>query len=128
MLFATFLLYLSGREDHVRGAPSCTKSTLTLWDDTVAVDVVVKPIQQDTCQYFACNAEERNATVIVAAGSISLALIDVYYQRVFEVLWLITRHHTVTVESKRGSPTRHLAYYLVRFRLLDISPIGQFSY
>ena len=87
MLFATFLLYLSGREDHVRGAPSCMKSALTLWDDAVAVDMVVKPIQQDTCQYFACNAEERNATVIFAAGLISLALIDVYYQRIFEVLW-----------------------------------------
>ena len=52
MLFATFLLYLSNGEDHVHGAAFCTKSTLTLWDDTVAVDVVVKPIQQDTCQYW----------------------------------------------------------------------------
>jgi len=36
MLFSTLLLHLSGREDHVRGASSCTESTLTLRYDVVA--------------------------------------------------------------------------------------------
>jgi len=77
MLFATFLLYLSGREDHVHGAPSCTKSTLTLWDDTVAVDAVVKPIQQDTCQYFACNALYKlTYTYTTTTLRLRLALLD----------------------------------------------------
>jgi len=50
MLFSTLLFYLSGREDHVHGAPSCTKPTLTLRYNAVAVNVPIKLVlQQDTC-------------------------------------------------------------------------------
>ena len=49
LMFSTLLLHLSGREDHVRGASSCTEPTLTLRYDVVAVNVSIKPVQEDAC-------------------------------------------------------------------------------
>ena len=49
LMFSTLLLHLSGREDHVRGASSCTEPTLTLMYDVVAVNVSNKPVQEDVC-------------------------------------------------------------------------------
>ena len=52
----------------------------------VILQMFNEPVQQDSCQNFARNREQRYASMVVAGLAISFALVEMYDGRIFEVL------------------------------------------
>ena len=65
VLLDTFFLELPDSKDHIHRAPLLSEATLTLRHNIIQY-MLGDPVQHDTGQYLACNAEEADPAVIVA--------------------------------------------------------------
>ena len=65
VLLDTFFLELPDSKDHIHHVPLLSEATLTLRHNIIQY-VLGDPVQHDTGQYLACNAEEADPTVVVA--------------------------------------------------------------
>ena len=60
-----FYLELPDSKDHIHRAPLLSEATLTLKHNIIQY-VLGDPVQHDTGQYLACNAEEADPVVVIA--------------------------------------------------------------
>ena len=65
VLLDTFFLELPDSKDHIHRAPLFSEATLTFRHNIIQY-VLGYPVQHDTGQYLACNAEEADPAVVVA--------------------------------------------------------------
>ena len=89
VLLDTFFLELPDSKDHIHRAPLLSEATLTLRHNIIQY-VLGDPVQHDTGQYLACNAEEADPAVVVAGWAITLVFVQVDDVGIPEVLWELT--------------------------------------
>ena len=76
----------SDSKDHIHRAPLLSEAILALRHNIIQY-VLGDPVQHDTGQYLACNAEEADPAVVVAGWVITLVFVQVDDVGIPEVLW-----------------------------------------
>ena len=85
MLLDTFFLELPDSKDHIHRTPLLPEAALTLRHNIIQ-QVLGDPIQHDTGQYLARDAEEADPAVVIAGRAITLVFIQVDDVGIPEVL------------------------------------------
>ena len=123
VLLDTFFLELPDSKDHIHRAPLLSEATLALRHNIIQY-VLGDPVQHDTGQYLACNAEEADPAVVVAGWAITLGFVQVDDVGIPEVPWELAidpehLEHPGKVSDK-GFTTgfEHLGWYSIWSRSL----------
>ena len=77
---------MSGSKYHICSSSPFPKAALALRQETL-IKVSHYSIEEYPCQDFACNAKERDSSMVITCLAVALPLLEMYYSGILEVLW-----------------------------------------
>ena len=100
LLLSALLLRLTEGEDHLYHRPFSSEATLWFWLD--ALSQLLQADQEDLGIDFANNAENRDASVVVAVASLTLVLVQGNDLGISHVLWHSSLSPALTEDFMQG--------------------------